>query len=103
MSLPELGTVSPKRISALVGLAPWNVDSGKSEGQRRCWGGRADVRTTLYMATLSAVHHNPTMKAFYARLLAKGKPKQLALTACMRKMLIILNAMMRDGKTWGEA
>lgn len=100
VSLPELGTASPKRISALVGLAPWNVDSGKSVGERRCWGGRADVRTALYMAAQTAVRHNPTLKAFYARLVQKGKPKKLALNACMRKLLIMLNAMLRDATTW---
>lgn len=96
--LPELGAVGPKRIAALVGLAPWNDDSGKHEGKRRCWGGRADVRTALYMATLSAVQHNAKLKAFYGRLLEKGKPKKVALVACMHKLLITLNAMVRDSR-----
>jgi transposase len=103
VSLPELGTLSPKRITALAGLAAYNVDSGQSAGKRQCWGGRADVRAALYMATLSATTWNPRIKSFYDRLVQKGKPKKLALTACMRKLLIELNAMLRDNKPWCAA
>lgn len=93
--LPELGQLSGKKISALVGLAPFNKDSGKMRGRRQIWGGRADVRSTLYMATLVAVHHNPVFKVFYQRLLQAGKPKKVALVASMRKLLTVLNAMIR--------
>ena len=99
-ALPELGKVSDKRISALVGVAPLNRDSGKYRGSRTIWGGRANVRAALYMGALVAVQHNPVLKAFYARLLAQGKAKKSALTACMHKLLRILNAMIRDGKPW---
>ena len=99
-TLPELGQVNDKRISALVGVAPFNRDSGKYRGSRTIWGGRASVRAVLYMGTLVAVQHNPVLKAFYARLLAQGKAKKVALTACMHKLLRILNAMLRDGKPW---
>lgn len=99
-ALPELGQVSDKRISALVGVAPLNRDSGKYRGTRTIWGGRANVRAALYMGTLVAVQHNPVLKAFYARLLAQGKAKKSALTACMHKLLRILNAMIRDGQPW---
>ncbi len=99
-ALPELGQVSDKRISALVGVAPFNRDSGKYRGSRTIWGGRSSVRAVLYMGTLVAVQHNPVLKAFYARLLTQGKAKKVALTACMHKLLRILNAMIRDGQTW---
>lgn len=99
-SLPELGTVSDKRISALVGVAPFNRDSGKYRGSRMIWGGRASIRAVLYMGTLVAVRHNSVLSAFYARLLAQGKAKKVALIACMHKLLRILNAMIRDGKPW---
>lgn len=99
-ALPELGKVSDKRISALVGVAPLNRDSGKYRGSRTIWGGRANVRAALYMGVLVAVQHNPVLKAFYARLVAQGKAKKSALTACMHKLLRILNAMIRDGKPW---
>jgi len=98
--LPELGRLNRKEIAALVGVAPLNRDSGTLRGRRRVWGGRAHVRATLYMATLVATRHNPTIHAFYARLLATGKPKKVALTACMRKLLISLNAMMRSNAPW---
>ena len=98
--LPELGTVSHKAIAALVGLAPLNQDSGKKRGKRVCWGGRATVRAALYMATLVATRRNPVIRDFYQRLLAIHKPKKLALTACMHKMLIILNAMVRRQARW---
>lgn len=99
-SLPELGKLSHKSLSYLVGLAPLNRDSGKSRGKRRIYGGRANVRCVLYMATLVAVRHNLVIKAFYQRLLDKGKLKKVALTACMHKLLILLNAMMRNSQTW---
>jgi transposase len=98
--LPELGKVSDKRISALVGVAPINRDSGKYRGTRTIWGGRANVRAALYMGALVAVQHNPVLKVFYARLVSQGKAKKAALTACMHKLLRILNAMIRDGKPW---
>lgn len=98
--LPELGRLSAKQIAALVGVAPFNRDSGQKQGQRAIYGGRAPVRTTLYMATLAATRHNPVIQAFYTRLLAAGKPKKVALTACMRKLIIILNAIVRDQQPW---
>jgi transposase len=91
--LPELGKLDRRRVAALVGVAPLNRDSGQMRGQRTIWGGRADVRRTLYMATLSAVRHNPILKAHYERLLAAGEGKKVALVACMRKLLTILNAI----------
>jgi transposase len=98
--LPELGKLDRKQIAALVGVAPMNRDSGTYRGKRRIWGGRASVRAALYMAALVASRHNPTIRAFYERLCAAGKPKKLALTACMRKLLTILNAMARTNTTW---
>lgn len=99
-SLPELGKLSHKSLSYLVGLAPLNRDSGKSRGKRRIWGGRANIRCVLYMAALVAVRFNPVIKTFYQRLLDKGKLKKVALTACMHKLLILLNAIVRDSQTW---
>lgn len=99
-SLPELGTISHKQISYLVGVAPLNRDSGKFRGKRRIWGGRAKIRSVLYMAALVAVRFNPVIKAFYERLLSKGKLKKVALTACMHKLLIVLNAMMKNNHAW---
>lgn len=99
-SLPELGKISHKSISYLVGVAPLNRDSGKFRGKRRIWGGRAKIRCVLYMATLVAVRFNPMIKAFYERLLSKGKLKKVALTACMHKLLILLNAMMKKNQSW---
>lgn len=96
--LPELGSLDRKQIAALVGVAPLNNDSGSKHGKRRIRGGRADVRTTFYMATLVAVHHNPVLKPFYERLLARNKVKKVALIASMRKFLTILNAMVRDNR-----
>ena len=93
--LPELGTLNRRQIAALVGVAPLSRDSGKLRGRRTCWGGRAHVRAALYMPTLVAVRHNPILRAFYERLLAAGKPKKVALTACMRKLLTMLNSMLR--------
>lgn len=98
--LPELGQVGNKQVCALVGVAPLNRDSGKYSGKRFVWGGRSRVRAALYMAALSASRHNPRIRAFYERLLAAGKPKKVALTACMRKLLTILNAMLRSGEYW---
>ena len=98
--LPELGKLNRKQIAALVGVAPLNNDSGKRRGKRFVQGGRAAVRTALYMAALSASRFNPTIKAFYERLTNAGKPKKVALTACMRKLLTILNAMVKNGTDW---
>jgi transposase len=101
--LPELGRLDRKQIAALVGVAPLNRDSGKMRGKRTTWGGRAKVRCVLYMAALVASRRNPVLKAFYQRLLSAGKPKKLALTAVMRKLLTILNAMVRDNTRWQTA
>jgi transposase len=98
--LPELGTLNRKQIAALVGVAPLNRDSGTWRGTRSTWGGRAQVRRPLYMAALVARRCTPALRAFYERLLAAGKPKKVALTACMRKLLVILNAMVRDNQPW---
>ena len=92
--------MSDKRISALVGVAPFNRDSGKFRGNRMIWGGRAHVRAVLYMGTLTAVRWNPTLKAFYERLLAQGKAKKVALIACLHKLLRLLNAIIRDHQPW---
>ena len=100
--LPELGALTNKQIAALTGVAPYNRDSGKLRGKRRIRGGRATVRTMLYMAMLTSIQHNPVIKRFYQRLVAEGKHKKVVLTACIRKMIIILNAMLRDGTTWNE-
>jgi transposase len=100
--LPELGTLTRQQIAALVGVAPLNHDSGTHRGARSCWGGRAHVRTTLYMGTLVATRCNPTIAAYYQRLLTAGKPKKLALTACMHKLLTILNAITRAGTAWRD-
>jgi transposase len=101
--LPELGQLDRKRIAALVGVAPFNHDSGFRRGQRRIKGGRPAIRTVLYMATVSAVRFNPVIKTFYERLLSQGKLKKVALIACMRKLLTILNAMIRDLKPWRDS
>lgn len=98
--LPELGTLNHKQIAALVGLAPFNCDSGKYRGQRHIWGGRAKVRSALYMSTLAAIRFNPVIRAFHQRLIEVGKKPKVAITACMRKLLTILNAMMRDRSNW---
>lgn len=98
--LPELGQLNRQAIAALVGLAPYNDDSGTRRGMRYIRGGRADVRCALYMATLSAIKHNPPIKAMYDRLTAAGKPFKLAMTACMRKLLTILNAMLKKNQPW---
>ena len=99
-SLPELGLLNRKEIAALVGVAPLNWDSGKLRGKRAIWGGRAHVRSTLYMAALVASRYNPVIRPFYERLCAAGKPKKLALVAAMRKLLIILNSMLRTRTFW---
>ena len=101
--VPELGKLSGREVSALVGVAPINRDSGTMRGKRAIFGGRPDVRRVLFMAALVASRHNPVIKAFYQRLLAAGKPKKVALVACMRKLLTILNAMVRSGKPWDQA
>lgn len=98
--LPELGQLSRQKIAALVGVAPFNQDSGPKRGKRRIFGGRTGVRRTLFMATLSATKHNPVIKAFYETLLRRGKEKKVALTACMRKLLVIINALARKGEFW---
>jgi transposase len=102
-ALPELGRLDRKAIAALVGVAPMNRDSGLMRGKRMIFGGRAPVRTALYMGALTATRCNPVIRAFYQRLVAAGKPKKVALTACMRKLLIILNAMVRQGTRWTPA
>lgn len=99
-ALPELGQLSQREIAKLVGVAPLACDSGKFKGKRRTWGGRAPVRAALYMATLSASRYDPVIKAFYQRLLAAGKPKKVALTACMHKLLTIINAVIKSGRPW---
>lgn len=98
--LPELGLLNRQEIAALVGVAPVNKDSGRKQGKRKIYGGRADVRNVLYMAALSAKKHNPFIRTFYARLIQHGKEKKVALTACMRKLLVILNAMLRTNLPW---
>jgi transposase len=98
--LPELGQMNRKQIAALVGCAPLACDSGQSRGQRSCWGGRSTVRAALYMAALVATRHNPTIKAFYQRLVGHGKNKKSALIACVRKLLVMLNAIARSQRAW---
>lgn len=98
--LPELGSIKAKQISALVGVAPLNCDSGKRRGKRAIWGGRGSVRSALHMATLSAIRHNPVIRAFHQRLIAAGKEKMVAITACAHKLLIVLNAIIRDSVPW---
>lgn len=98
--LPELGDLNRKEIAKLVGVAPLARDSGKHRGQRIAWGGRAEVRSALYMGALACITHNPTVGGFYRRLVARGKPKKVALVAAMRKLLVVLNAMVRDGERW---
>ena len=101
--LPELGKLNRRQITALVGVAPFNRDSGYMRGRRRISGGRSGVRNVLFLAVLSAVRFNPVLKAFFARLVAAGKPKKVALVACMRRMVCILNAMLRDGSRFEVA
>ena len=101
-SLAELGTTDRRQVGALVGVAPFNRDSGRLKGTRAIRGGRADIRSTLYMATLAATRCNPVIRTFYQRLKANGKRSKVALTACMRKLLTLLNAMIRDGLHWHQ-
>jgi transposase len=98
--LPELGSLAPRELSALVGVAPLNRDSGTLRGRRAVWGGRARVREALYMGAMVATRYNPPIKEFYEKLVAAGKPKKVALVACMRKLLVILNALLRDRTPW---
>lgn len=98
--LPELGGTPDRALSALVGVAPMNRDSGRFRGKRCVWGGRADVRAVLYMAALAAARCNPDIRAFYQRLRGAGKPAKVALTACVRKLLIVLNAVVRRETAW---
>jgi transposase len=100
--LPELGSLTNKQIAALVGVAPFNRDSGRMRGKRRIRGGRSSVRNILFMAMLTSIQHNPVIRATYQRLVANGKHKKVALTACMRKMITILNAMLRDQSAWSK-
>jgi transposase len=100
IDVPELGSLSGKKITALVGVVPFNKDSGKFRGKRAIWGGRAPVRAALYMSTLSAIRFNPVIQTFYERLIKAGKPFKVAITACMRKLLTILNAMIKHSKSW---
>lgn len=99
-SLPELGTVNRQKIAALVGVAPFNCDSGTMRGKRHIWGGRSEVRTVLYMAALSAIRFNPLIRAFYASLLRRGKEKKVALVACCRKLLVQANAVLKAQRAW---
>jgi transposase len=101
--LPELGRLDRRKIAALVGVAPINRDSGAFRGRRMVMGGRASVRTALYMPTLAAIRHNPLLQAFYQRLIKRGRPPKVAITACMRKLLVILNAILRDQTSWQSA
>ena len=100
--LPELGTLDRRQVAALVGVAPFNRDSGTLRGKRTVWGGRARVRAALYMGALAASRFNPVIRDFYRRLLAAGKPKKLALIACMRKLLTILNSMLKHHSPWRD-
>ena len=100
--LPELGALNRREIAALVGVAPFNRDSGTLRGTRTVWGGRARVRAALYMGALVASRHNPVIRDFYQRLVASGKPKKMALVACMRKLLVILNSILRHGSPWRD-
>ena len=100
--LPELGTLDRRQIAALVGVAPFNRDSGTLRGKRTVWGGRARVRAALYMGALTASRFNPVIRDFYQRLLACGKPKKAALVACMRKLLVILNSMLKHRSPWQD-
>ncbi len=98
--LPELGTLDRRQVAALVGVAPFNRDSGILRGKRAVWGGRSRVGGALYMGTLSATRYNPVICDFYQRLLAAGKPKKVSLVACMRKLLVILNSMLKHRSPW---
>ena len=99
-NMPELGYISNKEAAALVGVAPMNQESGRYQGKRKICGGRAPIRTDMYMAMMSAIQCNPVFKTTYNKLLAKGKTKKSAIIACVRKMIVILNSMVRDGVMW---
>lgn len=101
-NVPELGTLNRRQIAALIGLAPLNRDSGTFRGRRCIWGGRAGVRSTLYMAAVTAMQYNPVIRSFYQRLTEKGKPFKVAITACMRKLLTIINTMIKTKTRWNE-
>ena len=101
--LPELGNLNRQQISHLVGVAPLNKDSGQMKGRRQIWGGRKEVRNALYMSTLVAVHHNASMKQYYAKLLGTGKAKKVALIACLRKLLLILNQLIKTNTVWDDS
>ena len=102
--LPELGSLTRRQVAALVGVAPFTRDSGKMRGRRMVWGGRAPLRACLYMAAVAAARgSNPAIAGFYERLRRAGKPAKLALTACMRKLVVVLNAMLRSGAAWKPA
>ena len=101
--LPELGQLNRKQIAALAGVAPFSRDSGTLRGKRTVWGGRRQLRRVLYMAALSASRSNPILRGFYRRLVAAGKPAKVALTACMRKLLGILNSMSNSGRMWDSS
>jgi transposase len=98
--VPEIGTLNRREISALIGVCPYSRDSGKSRGRRSIWGGRANVRAVLYMASLVAMRHHPVIRAFYLKLVAAGKPKKVAIVACMRKLLVTINAMIKADTPW---
>jgi transposase len=100
--LPELGSLNRKKIATLVGVAPLNCDSGKFRGKRIIWGGRANLRSALYMGTLAAIRFNPVIAAFYQQLITAGKKPKVAMTACMRKLLTILNAMIKNSTSWNS-
>lgn len=100
--VPELGALSRREIAALIGVAPFNRDSGQMRGKRTIFGGRADVRRALYMATLAAIRFNRVIRQFYDRLVAAGKPKKVAIVACMRKLLVIMNAMVKSRRPWND-
>jgi transposase len=101
--LPELGSLNSKQIAALAGVAPFNRDSGKHQGERIVWGGRSQVRRVLYMAAVSAARCNPVIREFYQRLRSQGKPAKVALTACMRKLLVIMNSMLKHRSPWNPS
>ena len=101
--LPELGKLGRRQIAKLVGVAPLADDSGQRKGKRRIWGGRAEVRSVMFMATMSAIRYNPVIRVFHSRLIAARKPKKVAIVACMRKLLTILNAMLRDQAAWNPS
>ena len=101
--MPELGSLSRKQVAALAGLAPFNRDSGKKRGKRAIWGGRAHIRGVLYMAVLAALRWNPVISSYYERLRGGGKHKKVAIVACMRKLLVILNAMAKSGEPWRKS